>query len=225
MLKAEWVVRMTKTEAISEVAIMDVRKRGFTMIELMIVVGIFAIVAAMAIPTYMSHLRNYRVRNDANNIVGLTTIARMRAGANFSRAAVSCDAPAGAPSTCRIYTLQNASSGTPCTLSTWTLEPQQYTFSATVIFAIPAAATLGVMGQSTTAPAQVYSGITPTPPPYTIYFNSRGWPVDCNGNAITNYALYLQDQPGVFSAAVGIDPSGRGQVYLLNGGSYWVVKD
>jgi hypothetical protein len=37
--------------------------------------------------------------------------------------------------------------------------------------------------------------------------------------------MYLQDAPGVFSVAVGIDTSGRGQVYLLNGSSYWVVKD
>jgi prepilin-type N-terminal cleavage/methylation domain-containing protein len=225
-LKAELVERMTGTEATPEAAITDARnKRGFSMIELMMVVGILAIVAAMAIPAYMSYLRNYRVRNDANNIVGLTTIARMRAGANFSRAAVSCDAPAGVPSTCRIYTLQNASSGTACTLSTWTLEPQQYTFSATVQFGIPTAATVGVMGQSTISPVQVNPGVTPAPPPYTLYFNSRGWPVDCNGNAVTNYALYLQDQPGVFSVAVGIDPSGRGQVYLLTGNSYWVVKD
>lgn len=197
--------------------------RGFTMIELLMVVAVLAIIAAMAIPSYMNYLRNYRVRNDANNIVGLTTIARMRAGANLSRAAVSCDSSVS-PIVCTVYTLQYASSGTSCTLSTWTQEPQQYTFSGTVKFGIPAGVTNGVMGQATSAPTQVYSGSGQTNP-YVIYFNSRGWPIDCNGNAISQYALYLQDQPGIFSVAVGIDPSGRGQVYVLSGSSYWVVKD
>ena len=37
--------------------------------------------------------------------------------------------------------------------------------------------------------------------------------------------LYLQDTPGIFSMAVGVDPSGRAQAWVLSGNSYWVIKD
>jgi Tfp pilus assembly protein FimT len=192
------------------------------MVELLMVVGVLAIVAAMAIPPYMNYLRNYRVRNDANNIVSLTTVARMRAGATFGRTAVSCN-PQSAPPVCKVYTL-SATSGNICDLSVWTQELQQYAFSPTVKFGIPASATNGVAGQSLTTPTQV--GSTAQGTSYTFYFNSRGWPVNCaNGGIVRDYAMYLQDAPGVFSAAVGIDTSGRGQVYLLSGSSYWVIKD
>lgn len=214
-----------KTEAVLRIdtATTDASKaRGFSMLELLAVVAVMAIIAAMAIPPYMNYLRNYRVRNDANNIVALTTVARMRAGASFGRAAVSCN-PQAAPPICKVYTL-SSTSGNVCDLSLWTAEPQQYAFSPTVKFGIPASVTNGVAGQSLKTPTQVGSAIQGTS--YTFYFNSRGWPINCtSGATVPDYAIYLQDAPGLFSAAVGLDTSGRGQVYLLNGSSYWVVKD
>jgi prepilin-type N-terminal cleavage/methylation domain-containing protein len=196
--------------------------RGFTLLELLMVVAVGVIIGATAIPSYMGYLRNYRANNDAHNIAGLMSIARMRAGADFARAAVSCNS-SSTPPVCKVYTLQFSPSVTGCSpLTAWTLEPQQYVLSPTVVFGIPAGMLYGVQGQSLTAPAQVYAGQTS---PYTIYFNSRGWPVDCNGNLISNYALYLQDAPGAFNMAVGFDPSGRAQVYVLVGSSHWSVKD
>lgn len=223
-VKATIIGRKTKAATTARLAGPGARHAsGFTFLELMVVVGLVGVIAAMATPYYVGYLRNYRIRNDGNGIVGLMTTARMRAGSDFARTAVSCSNPTVPPAVCKVYSLQyNATGGVPCTLSTWHQEPQQYTLSPTVTFAIPSGVTSGVQGQSATAPAQVYSGQSA---PYTIYFNSRGWPIDCNGNLITNYALYMQDLPGTFSMAVGVDPSGRAQVWLLSGNSYWAMKD
>ncbi len=222
-MRAIIIRRRTKAESTARLACPDAHNaRGFTFIELMVVVSLTVLIAAMAIPQYMGYLRNYRVRNDADSIVGLMTTARMRAGANFARTAVSCD-PTVTPAMCKVYSLQYTPSISGCpALSTWNKEPQQYTLSSTVTFNIPTGVTLGVQGQSATAPAQVYSGQTA---PYTVYFNSRGWPVTCAGALVTNYALYLQDAPGIFSMAVGVDASGRAQTWVLSGNSYWVIKD
>ena len=204
-------------------------KRGFTMLELLIVVGLLCIVAAMCIPSYMSFQRNYRVRNDADGIADLMLTARMRATADFARTAVSCN-PAVTPAVCTLYTLPYSGTN-PCpmpALTSWTLEPQQYKLSPTDVFNLPSAAPYGVLGQSATPPAQVYSGQTA---PYTLYFNSRGWPISNNSSAtppcgvVSNYALYLQDAPGALNMGIGVDATGRTQIYVLSSGTFWDIKD
>lgn len=207
---------------------------GFSMIELLIVVGVLAIIAAMTIPAYMSYLRNYRVRNDCTSISSLIYIARMRAGSDFARVALNCD-PTAQPAVCRLYSQQYSPTASSCA-GTWTLEPQRYYLSATALFGIPSTATQGVGGQSTptqgspTATAvNMTSGTTSgttslvtsgSASTYTLIFNSRGWPIDCNNNPIADYALYLTDQPGKFSMALGIGSTGRPQIYVSNNGSY-----
>ncbi len=175
---------------------------GVTLLELLFVVAVLGIVASMSVPYYLGYQRNYSIRNDANSISNLMLVARMRATADFARTAVSCNSSV-TPTVCRLYTLQySGASACPLpALNTWTLEPQQYILSASDTFHIPTAATYGVQGQSATAPAEVYTGQTN---PYTIYFNSRGWPIATDCTLESNYALYLQDSPGVFSMAIGV---------------------
>lgn len=59
-------------------------QRGFSVIELMVVVLILGIVAAMAIPTWQRMQRNARLNGDAHNISEALSVAKLRAGAGFT---------------------------------------------------------------------------------------------------------------------------------------------
>jgi type IV fimbrial biogenesis protein FimT len=54
-------------------------ERGFTLIELMVVVTIFAIGAALAVPSFATLLANYRVRSGSEAIINGLNLARAEA--------------------------------------------------------------------------------------------------------------------------------------------------
>jgi len=55
------------------------REQGFSLIEMLVVVGIIAIVSAIALPNIMQYLRHYRLRGAADEFVGELQTARMTA--------------------------------------------------------------------------------------------------------------------------------------------------
>ena len=61
---------------------------GFTMVELLIVVVISLVAAAMAIPGYTSITRYLRIAGDARDLNGLIAEAKMRAAQDFTHARV-----------------------------------------------------------------------------------------------------------------------------------------
>jgi type IV pilus assembly protein PilE len=71
------------------------RLRGFTLVELMITVGIVAILAAIAIPSYQSFVRQSN-RTDATRTMALDAQALQRCySQNFSYLAAGCNIVAG----------------------------------------------------------------------------------------------------------------------------------
>jgi len=59
-------------------------QRGISLIELLVVLLILGVVAAMAIPGWQRIQRNARLNGDAHNIAESLAVAKMRAGANFT---------------------------------------------------------------------------------------------------------------------------------------------
>ncbi len=189
---------------------------GFSLLELLVVAAVILIFAAIAIPSWQRTLQSYRVRSDADNLMGLITLARMRAASDFARTVVQCDTTA---KTCTLSAKQ-FSAGNPTWPSTPS-EAQTVILSPGVTFAVPTGVTAGVGNQST--PTQGNSGQTN---PFKIYFNSRGLPIkDSDGTSVADYALYLQDSKYNYSSAIAIDISGRTLVYSLAGSSYWKVQE
>ncbi len=60
------------------------RKKGFTMLEMMVVIAIFSILALMAIPLTITLIPNAKVRSEAMNMATIMRQARLRA-ANTQR--------------------------------------------------------------------------------------------------------------------------------------------
>lgn len=76
--------------------------RGFTLIELMVVVAVMAIVLALAIPSFQSIINANRLASGANEMIAALQTARMEAIRRNQRAEVcfSANANAGAGASC-----------------------------------------------------------------------------------------------------------------------------
>ena len=64
---------------------------GFSLLELMAVIAIIIVIAAMVIPQWSVYFRTYKINNDARSLIGEITVARLRAAASGGRAEVICD--------------------------------------------------------------------------------------------------------------------------------------
>lgn len=190
-------------------------QQGFSLLELVIVIAVIAIIIAVALPDLSSFNRTYKIRNDADKLVDLINLARMRSVSTFSRVQVSCS------STTNQCTLQSK----PYGASTWVADSNTQTvnLSQGVSFGVPGGASVGAGGQSAVAP---YQGSQAQSISYAMIFNSRGLPIvdNATGTAVSDYALYLVG-PGNSSMAIAADSSGQSSLYTLNGSAWQLATD
>ena len=66
-------------------------QKGFSLIELLIVVMIALIIAGFAVPSFLQTLRNFRINGDGVSINGEILTAKMRAAARFTHTRVYLD--------------------------------------------------------------------------------------------------------------------------------------
>lgn len=188
------------------------RENGFSLVELLITIVVIAIIIAVAAPNLISFNRTYKIRNDADRLASLVSLARMRSVGTFARVQVSCSSTT---SLCNLLSK-------PYTATVWTADANQQSvnLSTGVTFGIPSGVTTGVGGQSSVAP---YQGSKAQAISYAMIFNSRGLPIVDNtaGTAVSDYALYLVG-PNNSAMAVSADASGKSAVYTLQGSS-WVL--
>lgn len=66
-------------------------QRGFSLIELMVVVLVALVIAGFAVPGFLQAMRNFRINGDGISINGEVLTAKMRAAARFTQTRVRFD--------------------------------------------------------------------------------------------------------------------------------------
>lgn len=193
-------------------------ERGFTLIELMVVVTMSLVIAGFAIPTYLRMQQSLRSGGDIRSLAGLIAEAKLRAAADFTHARVYGDLSANSY---RLEVWNKAGNGgagcwqtdgdvaNPCTVGGQS--PVQ-NLSTGVSFSLgnmssPPANTQTSIGQAPicyTGAAGQPGNTTTIPNTACVEFNSRGVPSDPTGNgkADANGAFYVSDGSSVYGVTV-----------------------
>ncbi len=147
-------------------------RRGFTLLEMLIVIIILGIIVAFAVPEAYNGVKAYRVHSDATSMVEELNLARFRATSQNVPYEVHIDTANNE------FYLERLCTTTPFTSCTALLEGGDQYVSTEDSF------TLTNPGTSCPPPApDSFSACAGTT---DFYFNSRGMPVDVNGSPIAN---------------------------------------
>ena len=193
------------------------RKRGFSLVEVLITTAIIVILAAVGIPTLLSMVRGLRTSGDARDLNGSIIQAKMRAASNFSRARLYANLSAN---TFHIELQANGTTGwiPDCTggaSSCDQLLSNGVTFGYGSLTS-PPANTQAALAQATACRDSSNSAIANTA---CIIFNSRGIPITPGASPFNDYALYVTDGyavTGVTVASTGLSRVWRTEATVAN---------
>ncbi len=173
-------------------------QHGYSLMEVLLVIGIIAVVSAFALPMTSSAMTDLRARGDARAVSNIVALAKLRATSGFTRARVFVDLNG------RTFFIQILDKAT----NTWVSEGAVTSLSTGISFgfsglATPPPDTQLSIGQST---ACLDDDGDPIGNSACIVFSSRGIPIDAAGAPTGDNGLYITDGTGVYATTVTATP-------------------
>lgn len=184
--------------------------RGFSLIEMLLVLAIMGVLAAMAVPMSGNAVKYIRISGDARDISNALAVTKMRAAAKFTKARLFVDRSSNS------YYVQTFDKSA----GTWTTESGTNNLSTSVSFGF---------GGVSTPPSNTQAAISQADPCYNtasppvtiantscVVFNSRGIPIlgDTSASPTGDDALYIND--GTFVYGVTIAATGFIRTWRTN---------
>jgi prepilin-type N-terminal cleavage/methylation domain-containing protein len=172
------------------------RSNGFSLLEILVVVGLIAVISAIALPMFGNALADFRLSGDARSVSNAVALSKLRAASDFSRVRLYVDL------TNRTHHVESWNK----TTSSWTIEGGTTSLAPGVSFSYgivstPPPNTQGTIGQ---APLCTDDTNMPIADTACIMFNSRGVPIG-NGPSFASTgsdAIYITDGSAVFGVTV-----------------------
>ena len=177
---------------------------GFTMMELVVVLAVIGILAAIALPMIGRALTSMRLTGAARSVSNLTASAKTKAAAQFTRARVFVDL------TSNSYHLETWNGAAWVASGGTSVLPPGVTFGFGAV-ATPPPNTQPAIGQ---APNCFDNAAPPAAIGNTacVVFNSRGIPIDNTPQPTTSDALYITDG----TLVLGVTVTATGLIGLWN---------
>lgn len=193
-------------------------ERGYSLIELMMGLGIIAVIAGFVIPITDASLRGSRLRGDAAIIRNLVGVAKMRASAQFTRARLRADFGP------RTYVLQIWDK----TANAWVDDGGVNQLSTGVNFGFAALdappPNTQVMIQQSPECSNDLTAAQLVADTACVTFNSRGLPVDADGVLYPRHAIYVTGSDAVFATTITTTPLIRFWSSPHSDNAIWTAK-
>jgi type II secretory pathway pseudopilin PulG len=214
-------------------------KRGFSTLELLLVMVVTLVIAAFAIPGFNEVRRTLRISGDARNLNGAVNQAKLQAAADFTDARLYIDLGANNVNTFHVDIWNKAAN---CWQVVGDLLNPCYAPGRSPVQFLSQGVSFGFAGVGAPPPNTQAGGIAQgtggqrcnpvngrrvgqQAATACIQFNSRGTPIDGNGLPAGNVGgIYITDNTQVYGVTVGA--TGLSQVWANNvqGNANWYRK-